>query len=81
MTILNRGNKRAVADGGSTLPSNMSLKSFGDAMSQLDLSSIPPHRRKAALKAHVLRLAAVHLEDRTLANDIMTSYLQHLPRH
>ena len=76
--IINRQNRAAVADGGSTLPSNMTLKQFGQAVAQLDLANIPAERRKDALKAHVLRLAATSLQDKALADEIGSSYLQHL---
>lgn len=78
--IINKKNKTAVDDGGSTLPSTITLRDFGNAVSQLDLSSVPPERKKAALKAHIVKIASQHLLDRELATQMQVEYLANLKR-
>lgn len=38
------------------VPSNMSIKSFAQAMGALDLKDIPPHKRKSAVTEHLARV-------------------------
>lgn len=57
------------------LPSSMTLQEFGKAMSALDLQSIPPERRKAALMDHLAKIMIQKIHDRQTAADISAAYL------
>lgn len=75
MTVLNRGNKKSLADGGTTLETTIGLRDFAQAMAQQDLSSIPPEKRRYAIRAHMLAVMSNHLVDRQLGSDIAREYL------
>jgi hypothetical protein len=51
-------------------PSTLSLEVFGQAMSQLDLSTTPPHKRADAIRDHLVRVMADTVRDRTLAVEL-----------
>lgn len=55
------------------LPSNMTLQDFAKAMSQLDLDSIPQHKRHAAVLEHLMRIMENEINDRSLAKEIKYS--------
>jgi hypothetical protein len=55
------------------LPCSISTHQLGQAMSQLDLSSVPPEKRKAALMDHFMRIAAASIHDRDKAAEIAAS--------
>ena len=76
--IINRKNRKAVVDGGTTLPSDISLGDFAQAMREMDLSTVPPERRGYAIRAHVLKIASRHLDDRQLRQEIAVSHFDHL---
>lgn len=76
--IRNRNNKNSVENGGSTLPSRMTLDQLGAAMSQLDLSAVPPEKRRYAIRAHLLKVAAPSLQDTSLGQEISVSHFNHL---
>jgi hypothetical protein len=76
--IINRKNKKSVEEGGNTLPSNLELRDFAQSIQALDLPSMHPTRRKAAIRVHLLKMAAIHLKDRDLGREIASSYLEHL---
>ena len=55
-------------------PANISLVNLGKAMSQLDLTSIPAHKRAAAVFNHFAYIMQDTLHDRTLAQEIRVSH-------
>ena len=55
-------------------PANLSLVNLGKAMSQLDLSSIPPEKRQAAVFNHFAYIMQDTLQDRSLAQEIRVSH-------
>lgn len=55
------------------LTSSITPAELGQAMQQLDLTSIPPHRRKAAIRDHLMRIMADTIHDRTKAFEIHAS--------
>lgn len=57
------------------LPSSMTLQEFGQAMSALDLSSIPPHGRKQAVLDHLAKIMIQKIHDRPMAADLSAAYL------
>lgn len=57
------------------LPSSMTLQEFGQAMSALDLQSIPPEHRKAALMDHLAKIMIEKIHDRPMAADLASAYL------
>lgn len=66
MTIV----KNQVAD---ALPSRISLPDLGKAMSQIDISSIPPEKRRAAVMDHLMRITAASIYDSGKAAEISAS--------
>jgi len=52
------------------LSTNLSLTDFGKAMSQIDLSNVPEHHHKRAVKDHLLRIQQDTITDQKLANEI-----------
>ena len=46
------------------LESNMTTEELGQAMNQLDLSSVPPHKRKSAVMDHLMRIMAQSILDK-----------------
>lgn len=54
-------------------PSSMTQKQLGEAMSQLDLSSVPEEKRTAAVMDHFFKVMADNVHDRDLANQIKSS--------
>jgi hypothetical protein len=57
------------------LESNMTTEELGQAMNQLDLSSVPPHKRKSAVMDHLMRIMAQSILDKEKANEIHVSRL------
>ena len=55
-------------------PASISLVNLGKAMSQLDLTSIPPHKRPSAIFDHLMLIMQDTLHDRTLAQEIRVSH-------
>ncbi len=55
-------------------PADISLQNLGKAMSQLDLSSIPAHKRQAAVFNHFAYIMQDTLQDRSLAQEIRVSH-------
>lgn len=55
------------------IPAKISLQELGQAMAQLDLSSVPPHKRKRALMDHLMRIQEDTVTDKTLATQIAIS--------
>jgi hypothetical protein len=55
-------------------PASISLSAFGSAMSQLDLSSIPPNKRSSAVFDHLMLIMQDTLHDRSLAQEIRISH-------
>ena len=76
--IINRKNRKPVSDGGTTLPTSMTLHELGNAMSQLDLSNVAPEKRKYAIRAHLLKIVAPKMDDRELGQEISVSHFDHL---
>ena len=61
-------NKQAEA-----IPSRMNIQEFGDAMKQLDLSSVPKHKHSQAIMDHLMRIMADSITDREKAQEIHIS--------
>lgn len=55
------------------LPSNITPHQLGQAMQQLDLSTVPPHKRAQAIKDHLMRIVADSIHDRQTAFEIHAS--------
>lgn len=55
------------------LPSNMTTHEFGEAMSKLDLASIPMHKRKSALMDRLMQIMANAIIDKEKAHEIHIS--------
>ena len=55
------------------LPSNLTTDELGKAMSQLDLSSVPPNKRQAAVMDHLMRVMADAVHDKQKAQEIHIS--------
>lgn len=51
-------------------PSSMSEVQLGVAMSQLNLDSVPPHRRTSAVMDHFMRVMADNIHDQKLSQKI-----------
>ena len=63
-------NKQAEA-----IPSRMNLNEFGNAMKQLDLSSVPEHKHSQAIMDHLMGIMADSITDREKAQEIHISRL------
>jgi hypothetical protein len=61
-------NKQAEA-----LDSNLTTHELGQAMSQLDLSSVPPHKRHKAVMDHLMRIMADAIYDKDKALEVHIS--------
>lgn len=61
----------------SALPSSLTPEQLGQAMSQLDLSAIPPHKRHQAVMDHFMRVMADSIHDQQSAHEIHISRLLH----
>ena len=59
------------------LPSNLTTDELGKAMSQLDLSSVPPNKRQAAVMDHLMRVMADAIHDKDKAQEIHLSRIRH----
>ena len=59
------------------LPSNLTTDELGKAMSQLDLSSVPPNKRQAAVIEHLMRVMADAIHDKAKAQEIHLSRILH----
>ena len=55
------------------LDSNMTTSELGKAMSQVDLSAVPPHKRKSAIMDHFMRVMADAIHDKDKAQEIHVS--------
>jgi len=55
------------------LTSNISLEDFAKAMSQLDLDSVAPEKRQAAVLDHLMRIMQNEIHDRHVAKEIKYS--------
>lgn len=55
------------------LPSNMTPAELGQAMSQLNLSGVPEHKRAEAIRDHFMRIMADSIYDREVAQEIHIS--------
>lgn len=75
--IRNRNNKNLVEDGGNQLATNISLREFAQAVAQFDLASVPKEKRLHAIRAHVLKVTAHHLADKSLGEAISVSHFNH----
>ena len=51
------------------LPSNLTTDELGKAMAQLDLSSVPPNKRQAAVMDHLMRVMADAIHDKDKAQE------------
>lgn len=84
-SIRNRASTKSTEDGGNRIPSDISLRGFAEAVASFDLDAVPHHRRKEALRAHVLKIVSMRAQDKNLADAIQQSYLAHLaasqPKH
>jgi hypothetical protein len=58
-----------------SLPSNLTLNQFAEAMKALNLAEIPPQNRNAALMAHLARIMAASIHDRARAQDLVSAIL------
>jgi len=74
--IRNRQRERQEAQ----LPSTITPEQLGRAMKQLDLSSVPPDKRKWAVAEHLHRIMQDTLEDRTKAPSLLVINPNHLRR-
>jgi len=57
------------------LAASLTPSSLGRAMAQLDLSSVPSEKRKAALMDHLMRIMADTIHDRSAAAEITAARL------
>lgn len=57
------------------IPSRMSIHEFGNAMKQLDLSSVPKHKHSQAIMDHLMGIMADSITDREKAQEIHISRL------
>ena len=55
------------------LPARISLHELGQAMAELDLRSVPPHKRKRALMDHFMRIQEDTITDKNMATQIAIS--------
>jgi hypothetical protein len=55
------------------LPSNVTPAELGQAMSQLNLSGVPAHKRAEAIKDHFMRIVADSIYDKEVAQEIHIS--------
>lgn len=55
--------------------SNMTTEDLGKAMDQLDLSSVPHHKRASAVMDHLMQIMARSILDKEKANEIHISRL------
>jgi hypothetical protein len=72
MKVINREKER--------LPSSITPHELGQAMSALDLSGVPPSKRRAAIKDHLMRVMANTIHDRQTALEIHAARLLHLAK-
>ena len=54
------------------LPAKITIEELGKAMSQLDLSSVPKHKRHLAVIDHLMKIQEDTLKDREVAAKIGT---------
>jgi hypothetical protein len=57
------------------LPASLDLDGFGKAMAQLDLSTVPPEKKAAAIRDHLMRIMVDTLHDRDKAMEIANARL------
>ena len=62
------------------LTSNLTPTQLGQAMQQLDLSTIPPHKRADAIRDHLMRIMADSIHDRSKATEIHAARYLHAKR-
>lgn len=58
----------------------MTLPEFGRAMSALDLQSVSPEHRKAAIMDHLAKIMIQKIHDRPMAADLSAAYLMRKSR-
>jgi hypothetical protein len=58
-----------------SLPSNLTLHQFAEAMKALDLAKIPREHRNAALMDHLARIMASTIHDRARAQELAGALL------
>ena len=63
------------------LPARITENELGKAMSQLDLSSVPPHKRGLAIRAHLLSIMGTTITDRALGRDIIAQRLSAMSQY
>ena len=52
------------------LSSSLTLPELGQAMKQLDLSTVPPEKRADAIRDHLMRIVADSIHDKEVAFEI-----------
>jgi len=57
------------------LKSSITPEQFGKAMSELDLSDVPEHRKQEAVMDHVAKIMAGTIHDRAVAIDLIGARL------
>ena len=55
------------------LDSNLTTEEFGKAMGEIDLQSIPPHKRQKAVMDHLMKIMADAIQDKDKAQEIHIS--------
>jgi len=55
------------------IPTNITLRKLGEAMSQVDLSSVPPERVQHAVFDHFMRIMGDSVQDGVVSNEIKVS--------
>lgn len=63
------------------LESNLTTDELGKAMDQLDLSTVPPHKRASAVMDHLMHIMAKSILDKEKANEIHISRLMRNKLH
>jgi hypothetical protein len=53
-----------------TIPGSIDLDSLGQRMNAVDLQGVPPHKRRAAIMDHFLKIQEDTIEDREIAAQI-----------
>lgn len=61
-------------------PANLTLDELGQAMSTLDLSSVPPEKRASAVLDHLARIMGETIKDPVVASEIRQSRQLHFRR-
>lgn len=56
------------------MPSSITLRGFGDAMASLDLSSVPPEKRRAAVFDHLIYVMSETVTDPAKAHELSEAH-------